>query len=86
MDEVVPARLAEKATRPASRIPLRPAAAFAWLALGGVLGYALRGQRLTLYVRRDAQVAGASAFRYARENGIGVFYWIDGRFGYALSV
>jgi anti-sigma factor RsiW len=44
-----------------------------------------RGQRLTLYVRRDAQESGETAFRYARENGIGVFYWLDGRFGYALS-
>lgn len=44
-----------------------------------------RGQRLTLYVRKDAQQSGETAFRYARENGIGVFYWLDGRFGYALS-
>ena len=44
-----------------------------------------RGQRLTLYVRRDAQVASETSFRYARENGIGVFYWLDGRLGYALS-
>lgn len=44
-----------------------------------------RGQRLTLYVRHDAQESGETAFRYARENGIGVFYWLDGRLGYALS-
>jgi anti-sigma factor RsiW len=44
-----------------------------------------RGQRLTLYVRHDAQVASETSFRYARENGIGVFYWLDGRLGYALS-
>jgi anti-sigma factor RsiW len=44
-----------------------------------------RGQRLTLYVQRDAQDSRETAFRYARENGIGVFYWLDGRFGYALS-
>lgn len=45
-----------------------------------------RGQRLTLYVRNDS--GGGShetAFRYARENNISVFYWIDGPFGYALS-
>lgn len=172
LDEPVPARLIE-AARPASRLPpLRLAAVVAWLAIGGVLGYALRGeapppspsaslprqaavahavfspevrhpvevgaaeeahlvawlskrlgaelkpprlsaqgfdlvggrllpgeagpvaqfmyqdargQRLTLYVRRDAQESGETAFRYARENGIGVFYWLDGRFGYALS-
>lgn len=173
LDEAVPARLAETAARPASRIPLRLAAAIAWLAVGGVVGYSVRGyvpssqppsaslprqaalahavfspevrhpvevgaaeethlvawlskrlgaelkpphlsaqgfelvggrllpgeagpvaqfmyqdargQRLTLYVRRDAQESGETAFRYARENGIGVFYWLDGRFGYALS-
>lgn len=36
-------------------------------------------------MQRDAQENGETAFRYARENGIGVFYWLDGRFGYALS-
>jgi anti-sigma factor RsiW len=44
-----------------------------------------RGQRLTLYVQRDALDGRGTAFRYAQENGIGVFYWLDGRFGYALS-
>lgn len=44
-----------------------------------------RGQRLTLYVQRDAQDSSETAFRYANESGIGVFYWLDGRFGYALS-
>lgn len=44
-----------------------------------------RGQRLTLYVQRDAQDSRETAFRYASENGIGVFYWLDGRLGYALS-
>lgn len=44
-----------------------------------------RGQRLTLYVRRDDEASGETAFRYAQEAGIGVFYWLDGRFGYALS-
>mgnify|MGYP001156534848 FL=1 len=173
LDEAVPARLTE-AAKPASRLPpLRMAAAIAWLAVGGVVGYAVRssvpaapqpsaslarqaalahavfspevrhpvevgaaeethlvawlskrlgaelkpprlsaqgfdlvggrllpgeagpvaqfmyqdarGQRLTLYVRRDTQDSGETAFRYTRENGIGVFYWLDGRFGYALS-
>jgi anti-sigma factor RsiW len=42
-------------------------------------------QRLTLYVRPDAPLTGDTGFRYARENGIDVFYWVDGRFGYALS-
>lgn len=44
-----------------------------------------RGQRLTLYVRTDSGGNRETAFRYAREDKIGVFYWIDGPFGYALS-
>lgn len=44
-----------------------------------------RGQRLTLYLRRDAGDKPETAFRYARENNLGVFYWIDGPLGYALS-
>jgi anti-sigma factor RsiW len=44
-----------------------------------------RGQRLTLYVRTDAGGSRETAFRYARENNVGVFYWVDGPFGYALS-
>lgn len=45
------------------------------------------GARLTLYVRNDAggNGSGATAFRFSREGNIGVFYWLDGRFGYALS-
>ena len=42
------------------------------------------GQRLTLYVRNGAG-GKETAFRYAQERGVSVFYWIDGRFGYALS-
>lgn len=43
------------------------------------------GQRLTLYVRNGSADAKQTAFRYAQERGISVFYWVDGRFGYALS-
>lgn len=43
------------------------------------------GQRLTLYVTREAQPAGEHAFRFSREGSVSVFYWIDGGFGYALS-
>lgn len=43
------------------------------------------GNRLTLYVRPAAPQAADTGFRYARENDIDVFYWVDGRFGYALS-
>lgn len=42
------------------------------------------GQRLTLYVRTEA-ANDQTAFHYAREGGVGVFYWIDRNVGYALS-
>ena len=44
-----------------------------------------KGQRLTLYVRMDTGTKGETAFRYTQEGKVGVFYWIDGPFGYALS-
>jgi len=49
-----------------------------------------RGARLTLYVRNAGAEAAkpgrrGSGFRYAREGSIGVFYWIDEKFGYALA-
>lgn len=44
-----------------------------------------KGQRLTLYVRTDAGTNRETAFRFAQERGIGVFYWLDRQFGYALS-
>ena len=56
------------------------------------------GARLTLYVSNDVDPAGGpggsaaatplpdAAFRFARESGgVNVFYWVEGRFGYALS-
>jgi anti-sigma factor RsiW len=42
------------------------------------------GRRLTLYVSSDVTNRD-SAFRYSRENGLHVFYWIDQQRGYALS-
>jgi anti-sigma factor RsiW len=42
-------------------------------------------QRLSLQVRKQAPGTGESAFRYAVENGVGVFYWIDDACGYAIS-
>ena len=49
-------------------------------------------QRLTLQWRKDTRHVGATpggtgdtAFRYAIENGVGVFYWIDDDCAYALS-
>ncbi|MEY4597702.1 MAG: hypothetical protein RLZZ445_499 [Pseudomonadota bacterium] len=44
-----------------------------------------KGQRLTLYVRVSNDVHAPTVFRFAQENGVGVFYWLDGRLGYALS-
>ena len=43
------------------------------------------GRRITLYVRAEARGHRETAFRYARENNVGVFYWIDGDRGYALA-
>ncbi len=43
------------------------------------------GQRLTLYVRLGAGDSKETAFRFAQERGVSVFYWLDGKFGYALS-
>ena len=42
-------------------------------------------RRVTLYVRRAVARNAETAFRHAAENGVDVFYWIDGDFGYALS-
>lgn len=42
-------------------------------------------RRVTLYVRRAVTGNQETTFRHASENGIDVFYWIDGDFGYALS-
>jgi anti-sigma factor RsiW len=44
-----------------------------------------RGTRVTLYVRSDMGANRSTAFRYAREGSVGVFYWVDGKSGYALS-
>lgn len=55
------------------------------------------GGKLTLYVSNDlgdfggAPVGGAdgkntdTAFRFAKEGQVSVFYWVDGPFGYAIS-
>jgi anti-sigma factor RsiW len=43
------------------------------------------GQRLTLYIRTDTAADHETAFRFAQEGRIGVFYWIDRRLSYALS-
>lgn len=41
------------------------------------------GTRVTLYVRTE--VPGETAFRYAKEGNVRVFYWVDRKLGYALS-
>ncbi len=43
------------------------------------------GKRLTLYVSRRNRAEQITAFRFAREGPVSVFYWIDRDCGYALS-
>lgn len=43
------------------------------------------GQRLTLYVTTESTEKRDTGFRFAREGQVNVFYWVDGKFGYALS-
>jgi anti-sigma factor RsiW len=44
-----------------------------------------RGQRLTLYVSSRKGDPRDTAFRFSQEGRVAVFYWIDGKLGYALS-
>jgi len=44
-----------------------------------------QGRRVTLYVRTEAANQRETAFRFARDGNVRVFYWIDRNFGYALS-
>ncbi|HTD03800.1 anti-sigma factor [Undibacterium sp.] len=43
------------------------------------------GQRLTLYVATENSANHDTGFRFAQEGQVNVFYWIDGKFGYAIS-
>jgi anti-sigma factor RsiW len=43
------------------------------------------GKRLTLYVSKPNRSDTLSAFRFAQEGPVSVFYWIDRDCGYALS-
>lgn len=43
------------------------------------------GARLTLYVADAGPKATDTAFRFDGDGRVGAFYWVDGRFGYALS-
>jgi anti-sigma factor RsiW len=44
-----------------------------------------RGRRMTLYVRAESSPHRETAFRYARENNVGVFYWIEQTCSYAIA-
>ena len=39
------------------------------------------GKRLTLYVNARSKSEGPTAFRFAKEGNVSVFYWIDGAVG-----
>jgi anti-sigma factor RsiW len=43
------------------------------------------GQRLTLYVSTEQVHNQDTGFKFSQEGPVQVFYWIDGKFGYALS-
>lgn len=43
------------------------------------------GKRLTLYMSRPNRSESVTAFRYAQEGPVAVFYWIDRDCGYAIS-
>jgi anti-sigma factor RsiW len=43
------------------------------------------GTRVTLYVRRGVWDNSTTSFRFDTKDKLGVFYWIDGPLGYALT-
>ena len=43
------------------------------------------GQRLTLYLSTEITANHDTAFRFSQEGRVNVFYWIDGKYGYAIS-
>ena len=44
-----------------------------------------KGQRLTLYVTAQKTETRDTAFRFTQEDRVSVFYWVDRKYGYALS-
>jgi anti-sigma factor RsiW len=42
------------------------------------------GMRVTVYLRKSAEHDAPAAFRYERQGDVGMFYWVEGRSGYAL--
>lgn len=43
------------------------------------------GQRLTLYIKIDPGAGSETAFRFFQQGSVGVFYWLDRQYSYALS-
>jgi anti-sigma factor RsiW len=44
-----------------------------------------RGQRIVLYLCENESEGRNTAFRFASDEGVSVFYWFDGPFSYALA-
>lgn len=44
-----------------------------------------QGQRLTLYIRSNREHSRETAFRFAQDGPVRVFYWVDRGLGFALS-
>jgi len=44
-----------------------------------------KGARITLYIRTEVAGNRETAFRYAEEGKVRVFYWVDRKMGYAVS-
>jgi anti-sigma factor RsiW len=42
------------------------------------------GMRVTVYLRKSGEHDAPAAFRYERQGDLGMFYWVEGRCGYAL--
>jgi len=42
------------------------------------------GMRVTVYLRKAGEQDAPAAFRYERQGDFGMFYWVEGRSGYAL--
>jgi anti-sigma factor RsiW len=42
------------------------------------------GMRVTVYLRKSAEHDAPAAFSYERQGDLGMFYWVEGRSGYAL--
>lgn len=45
----------------------------------------VQGRRVTLYMRHGDTGGGDKRFAFASQNGVGVYYWIDGPRGYAIA-